>query len=462
MKHSYVTLGLCALLAGCGGGDDSPCDPVAQSGCDDSTVCEQVAGGTPACFAPVQIRGRVLNLETSAGVAGARVVAVDVNGAAMSGVAISGADGTYKLTLPARRAADGMPAASTVSLRADASGYDSFPGTVRQALPIDTSIAIVDGDGYVVTSALTDIGLFARTGAGTASIRGHAAVPDDHVGILVVAEATGVGRAVIAARDGDYQIFNVPPGRYTLTAYALGHVYSAVDVDVANTAVSADLSLAADATGTLTGSVSIVNGGGASMTSVVAFVESTFDPVTGRGVPPPGLRAPQTGAPDVTGAFTIAGVPPGRYVLVAAFENDGLVRDPDHCISGTADVHVQVAAGTTVAAPSTFKVTGALAVMSPGALGAEQVTGTPTFRWADDSGEDQYLVEVFDGFGQRIWMATTPGVSGGNPSMAYAGPALVPGMYYQYRVTSSKQNGGQGMRCELARTEDLRGLFFVR
>ncbi len=461
MKYSYVAIGLCALLVGCGG-DDSPCEPLAQSGCGDGMVCEQVSGGGPSCFAPVQIRGRVIDLGTSAGVAGARVVAVDVNGAAMSGVAVSGADGTYKLSLPSQRAEDGTPAASTLSLRADAAGYESFPGTLRQALPIDTGSATVDGDGYVVTSALTDLGLFRNTGAGVGSIRGHAAVPDDHAGILVVAESTGAGHAVIAARDGDYQIFNLPAGHYTVTAYALGHVYSPLEVDVASVAVAADLVLSADSAGTLTGSVSIVNGGGASQTSVVAFVESTFDPITGRGVPPPGLRAPQTGAPDVTGAFTIAGIPPGRYVLVAAFENDGLVRDPDHCISGTADVHVQIGAGATVSAPSTFKVTGALTIMSPGAVAAEPVTGTPTFRWADDSGEDQYLVEVFDGFGQRIWMATTPGVSGGNPSMAYAGPALTAGMYYQYRVTSSKQTGGQGQRCELARTEDLRGVFFVQ
>ncbi|MEO7093103.1 MAG: carboxypeptidase-like regulatory domain-containing protein, partial [Polyangiales bacterium] len=243
---------MCALLVGCGG-DDSPCDPVAQSGCDDGAVCEQVSGGEATCFAPVLIRGRVIDLGTSAGVAGARVVAVDINGAAMSGVAVSGADGKYALTLPAQRAEDGTPAAFPVSLRADAAGYESFPGTLRQALPIDTATAIIDGDGYVVTSTLTDIGLFGSTVAAAGSIRGHAAVPDDHAGILVVAEAAGVGHAVIAARDGDYQIFNLPAGHYTVTAYSLGHVYAALEVDVASAAVAADLALSADSAGTLTG-----------------------------------------------------------------------------------------------------------------------------------------------------------------------------------------------------------------
>src|SRR5258705_7371189 len=108
------------LAAGCGG-DSGPCDPVAQSGCDNGKVCEQVAGSsTPACFAPVELHGRVLNLATHAGIAGARVVAVDVNGAAASGVAISAADGTYALQGPAERATGGAAAAVPVPPRAAA------------------------------------------------------------------------------------------------------------------------------------------------------------------------------------------------------------------------------------------------------------------------------------------------------------------------------------------------------
>src|SRR5262249_40168898 len=155
-----------------------------------------------------------------------------------------------------------------------------------------------------------------------------------------------------------------------------------------------DLKLTSDAPGSMTGQVDIVNPGNGTATSVVAFVESTYDPVTGRGVPPPGIRAPATGMPNVSGAFTIDQVPPGKYVVVAAFENDNLVRDPDHCIAGTTDVHVTVAAGAAAPIATAFKVTGALDVMSPGANQAEAVTAAPTLKWADDSGEDQYLVEV--------------------------------------------------------------------
>lgn len=452
-------LWLIMVVAGCGG-DSGPCDPVAQSGCDNGKACEQVAGSdTPACFAPVELHGRVLDLAKTSGVANARVVAVDVNGAAVSSVAISGADGSYALQVPAQRGTGGAPGAFPVTLRADAAGYQSFPGTIRQPLPIDVATATAMNGTYVVQSSLTDIGLLAVTAAGTGAVHGRVEVPDDHAGVLVVAETAGKGSAVIAARDGDYAIFNLAPGDYSVTAYARGHVYTPATAHVAGD-TKLDLALSKDAPGSLSGQIQIVNGGTGSATSVVVFVESTFDATTGRGVPPPGIRAPATGVPNVTGAFTIDGVPPGKYVVVAAFENDDLVRDPDHCIAGTADVHVQVTAGQAAPIATAFKVTGALAVMSPGATQAEAVKTAPTLKWADDSSEDQYVIDVFDGFGQKVWNTTIPGVSGGTPMVAYGGP-MTPGMYYQFRVTSTKAQGGTGgMPCELSRTEDLRGVFY--
>lgn len=456
-----LRLGLAALVAvaGCGG-DSGKCDPVAQTGCDSPKVCEQVAGtDAPACFAPVELHGHVIDIATGAGVAGARVVAVDVNGAAASGVAVSAADGGYVLPVPAQRSADGTPGAFPVTLRADAAGYDSFPGTIRQPIPVDIATAVSMNGAYVVESSLTDIGLLVRAGAGAGSLHGTVEIADDHAGVLVVAETGGKGSAVIAARDGDYKIFNLAAGHYTVTAYARGHVYSSAEVDVAGD-VKLDLALSSAMPGSLAGAVDRVDPGTGTVTSVVAFVESTFDPLTGRGVPPPGLRAPASGPPTITGAFTIDGVPPGRYVVVAAFENDDLVRDLDPCISGTDDIHAQVTAGQATQA-GTFKITGALAVMSPGATQAEAVTTAPVLKWADDSSEEHYVIDVFDAFGQKVWNTTIPGVSGGTPMVAYGGP-MVPGMYYQFRVTSTKINGGTGMTCILSRTEDLRGVFYVK
>jgi hypothetical protein len=290
-------------------------------------------------------------------------------------------------------------------------------------------------------------------------ISGKVEVPDNTTGIVVVAEGGGKGYATVAARNGEYAILNVPPGAYNVTAYATDFNYLGGTADVANNTAKLDIHLSDDATSAISGQVSIVNGDGASQTSIVLFIESTYDPITGRGVTVPGLRAPRTGVPNISGAFTMEGVPAGNYVIVAAFENDGLVRDPDLCIAGTDDVHIAVAAATPLTIPDSFKITGALPVIDPGATGAQGVTGAPTFSWGDDSSEDQYLVEMFDSYGRLVWMKTMSGVSGGTPTMAYDGPALVPSMFYQFRVTSAKTSTG-GL-CNISRTEDLKGVFFV-
>jgi hypothetical protein len=417
-------------------------------------VCENVSGAQPACFAPIAVEGRVFDLNNQTGVASARVVAVDVNGAAVSNVVTSASDGKYKLPIPTDRNADGTPVSlGTVTLRADAQGYDAFPGTVRQPLPIDMTAAVADGDGLTVKSTLTDIAMLAAADGGAAGrIEGKVELPDGSTGAVVVAEANGTGYPAIVARNGEYAILNVPAGSYTVNAYMTGHNYTVATADVAAATVKVDLKLAADEASAVSGLASIVNGGGATTTSVVLFIESTYDPATGRGVTVPGLRAG-----DVTTAFSIEGVPAGKYVVVAAFENDGLVRDPDLCIAGTDDVHIEVAAATPLAISDTFKITGALAVTDPGATTAQAVTGVPTFKWVDDSGESQYLVELFDAYGQRVWMKTMPGVSGGTPTMTYDGPALTSGMYYQFRVTSSSNNN-----CALSRTEDLKGVFYMQ
>ena len=132
------------------------------------------------------------------------------------------------------------------------------------------------------------------------------------------------------------------------------------------------------------------------------------------------------------------------------------MRDPDTCIAGTAIVHQEFTSGQTIALSQGMKITGALDVISPGATGPEAVTSaTPTFTWQDDSSEDNYHVTVVDSLGTEIWNTDIPGTSGTNPSVVYAGPALQQRTYYQFHAVSSKNH------CELAQTEDLKGIFYL-
>jgi hypothetical protein len=435
---------------------DDTCDPVGEDGCGDGLVCEEVEGGEPACFAPVRIGGRVFDLENEDGIGAARVGALDANGSPASSIAVSDPDGAYALSVPAVRDDEGAPVRADVTLRADASGYVSFPSGVRTALPIDLSASAASEDGWTVALPSTDLGLVEQPeGTGTASVHGTVETTQDGAGVLVVVEQGGVGTTAIADIDGSYAVFNLDSGAADVTAYARGASYEHEVVELEDDAAAeVDLARSDDATGAVSGDVQIVNAPGGAVTSVILVVESTFDEMLARGEMPPGLRAPSPPAdPNVSGSYGITGVPAGRYVLLASFENDDLVRDPDTSIGGTQIQHIEIASGETVSAEG-FKVTEALGLTSPGSDAPEMVTQAPLLRWEDDSSEDAYSVEVFDALGQLVWSEEIDGVSGDDPSLLYGGP-LERGMYYQVRVTSIKDG------VPISRTEDLRGVFWM-
>jgi hypothetical protein len=298
----------------------------------------------------------------------------------------------------------------------------------------------------VVKSSATDIELIplaASTNLGSVSGKVIAPAPG---GTLIVSGSV----TAIADHAGAYTLFNVPAGNVTVSGYA-----SNLQITPAQAAVVAgqdtlgvDLkAIEGAATATVSGNVQIVNAPGGSLTSVVLAVEETFQESVARGEVPRGLRAA-----NISGAFSIKGVPNGKYVVLAAFENDGLVRDPDTSIGGTQIVHITVS-GADQTISQGFKVTGALAVISPGAAGPEDVSGTPVFKWKDDSSEDSYDVFVFDALGTEVWKTNIPSMQGKDVSVTYAGPALISGMYYQFRAVSIKST------VPISATEDLKGVF---
>lgn len=427
------------------------CSVDRQTGCGDGEACESIPGHGAGCFSPVTVSGRVLDLATGEPVADARVVARDANNAAVSGIAISNADGEYTLAVPTPRDPDGGLLSNPVTLRADALGYVTFPRAPRQAIPVDTAMA--SGDPLDLRTSATDVALIAlpsSEGLGTVAGKVDAERPRGTVVVAGGALETGGGVTGIADFDGSYVVFNVPAGAVAVKGYKAGLQLEGATADVRAGEVTEGVDLAeiGDATAAVDGKVEIVNPGDGTNTSVILVVEETFDPSFASGEAPPGLRVG-----DVSGDFHLEGVPDGNYIALAAFENDFLVRDPDTSIGGTSIVHL-VVSGDSVVLSESFKVTGSLDVVSPD--GEEVVAGTPTFVWSDDSGEDHYEIVVYDAFGNLVWERTdVPGVSGSSTvEVTYEGPALEPGTLYQFRATSIK-NGGS----PLARTEDLRGVF---
>ncbi len=320
----------------------------------------------------------------------------------------------------------------------------------------------------VLDTPTTEVALIPLTNAGGGTIHGSIGGDEGPVpaGTLVIAEGAGTPAPYgLADRSGEFTIFNVPPGAVTVSGYRSGIEVTPASVDVAaGTTHEVELTVAAsgDALASVSGSASIVNAPGGSQTSVVLVPSSVFNEPLERGPVPFGLRAPDPGiAVNVNGAFTISQVPAGTYKVLAAFENDDLVRDPDISIAGTQIQEITVTSGQTVEVPENFKVTEALAVVRPGAEEPEGVSGTPTFEFADDSSEDRYIVVVYDALGDLIWEKTdVPGVSGSDTvEVEYGGPALISGMWYQFWATSVRDK--QGDETRISRTEDLRGVFYA-
>jgi hypothetical protein len=453
------------LLAACG--DDKECKLDDPESCSDGLVCENVNGQEkPMCFAPVQVEGKVFDLGSGAAVANAEVTALDANGAPASGVAVSGADGRYSLRIPTQRSDDkGTPVGVRLTLRAGAQNYQPFPSGLRVALPIDTTGAASaeEDKPWVFASAQTDVGLVALEAAekGRPAVSGTVELGTGK-SALVVVEGNGHAYSAVADSSGKWKVFNVVPGGgYKAQAYVKGANYTPVDVSVQPAVETSGVAIrkAGDSSATVSGTVQLVAGANGAGTSVVMVVESTFNAALIRGEVPPGLRAPDPGlAPTVTGSYAITGVPDGKYVVLAAFENDGNVRDPDPNISGTQIAHITVANGTPSASPS-FKVTGAIQMVGPGAgETTEMVAGTPTFTWKPYSSAKSYELRVFDSQGTVVWenLAFTPTTSG-DVSLAYGGPALTPGLVYQWRATA-KGNASN----PISNTEELRGLFSVQ
>jgi len=340
-----------------------------------------------------------------------------------------------------------------LTLRADASGYATFPSGLRVALPIDAAEPKnVDGQ-WRIENPSTDVALDRLPSTdGLGTVRGVVRA-DDAGGTLVVSGEA----SALAAQDGTFTLFNVASGSAEIRGYKAGIQLApaAATVRAGATVEGVELLASADPLGTVSGTVSFVNAG-TSETSVVLVVKSTFNQSLARGEVPIGLRQFPVG-----GQYSFAGVPAGDYVVLAAFENDGLVRDPDTAIGGT--VIQELTVGSALVSVPGFKITGALAVLAPGADGPEAVTGTPTFRWADDSSEDGYDVTVYDTFGNAIFhdpdVARVTGSA--DVSLTYQGPTLTPG-YYQFRAVSWRaEKGAGGARTYISATEDLKGVFVI-
>jgi hypothetical protein len=446
--------------------DEEAGDEDEEPVCADNLACEPTDEGY-ICAAPIEIHGMVIDGLTQAPIEGAVIAALDETGAPVGNSARSDVMGHYVLRVSARRDPEGLLASDVRwTLFSVAPDYATFPGGLRSPLPVDATapIEMEDDDEHtftVIENATTTVALLplADDRKGGITVTGYVGgeVPG---GTLVVAEgAEAPAPYTIADSSGAFVLFNVPSTSTSIRGYRQGLELAPTTITASGDVVDLQLAVTTEGIDELArvdGTVNIVNAEGGSMTSVVLVPSILFDPLLERGAVPFGLRAPSLpDAPSVSNAFSIAGVPSGDYHVLVAFENDRLVRDPDTGIAGTEIQQIAVPTSGVSGVETGFKVTEALTVVGPGAETPEVVTAPPTLVWVDDSSEDNYELRVIDALGNVTWeVLDVPRVTGsGNVEVLYEGPALQPGMYYQFRATSIKDGS------PISRTEDLRGVF---
>lgn len=444
------------------------CDPEDRNSCGKDRACELTQDGLYGCFLPVTISGMVFDSATGEPIEGAHVMAADNTGASASNISVTDELGAYEVRVPVTRDASGIPAEGVFTLRASAQDYEKFPHGIRPSIPIDGTTGVSSETGWNISNPATDIALILLPVdmQGLPYVEGQVVVDAtadvSPAGVLVVLEGGDTAPMGFSDLDGYFTLFNVPEGSYQAKGYKAFLQLTPVDLEMTATQSATGIELLQNSQelGVVSGSINIVDPGDGDFTTVVLVPTSTFDEAFKKGEVPTGLRSPPPPAtPDVSGAFTIEGVPDGDYVVLAAFENDYLVQDPDPNIAGTSIVYISVpeTGSYDVELPESFKITGALGITSPGALKPEAVEEPVTFIFEDDSSEDGYLVIVFNAFGDEVWRNdTVPSVSGSaTVEVPYEGPALVPGMYYQFRAWSIKDGD------PISTTEDLLGVFYL-
>lgn len=436
------------LFAACGS-DNTQCNPNDSSSCDNGQVCEAYTDGSGmhnACVAPTLLKGKVTNAQTNAAVTGARVVAIDGDTHEATGsVAITDAMGNYSIRVTPARMSGSM---KSYTLRVSAAGYNDFPSGIRVALPI--VVAYQDPKAAATITGPQNVELIPIANAPAGAIAGTVS-GDKHAGVLVVAtDANNKGYSAVADGGGGYVIFNVPDGTYTVNGYFIGVEFA----PVANVAVAGarkdgvNLAAAGAAQGVLTGTLDYVAGAPSGQaTSVVLRLSSTKEV-------PPGFSAPAMNAT----AYTLSGVPSGTYDVLAAFPNDGLIKDPDPGIAGTAIPTATCSGASCTCSGGTcsFKVTDPVAMAAPDADAI--VMGTPMFTWTAYPSAAKYTIDVFDS--QGIPICTIDNIAAGATSQAYGGTGcgtLNPGLFYQWHITAFRQTGGNYIPTSAS--EDLRGVW---
>ena len=393
------------------------------------------------------IKGKIIDSETTTSISGVLVSVYDPNTNTALGITTtSSSDGNYSLTLDP----------GSYSLRLFRQGYESVPpaGVSPVVLTVDVGKTIVN-DFEMDKSTIVNAGYI--SGKVTYNNNGVA-------NVLVVADDGSKGYSSTTDQSGNFVIYNIPVGTYTVRCWKSGYSSDyATPVVTANTQTSnVNLTLTEDAGYTVSGQISFLATG--SVEIDVALVH----PITKE--PIPGLTTKTVG-----GEYSFSNVPNGTYIGRASYENDTKVLDPDWIVKNGEPTVIVNAASVQL----DFSVTGAVTLTSPtNALTTTEpvvvTTLTPTFTWVAYSSVSDYVIEVSDVSGHVIWGGFSNNWNTKNIvipktqlSITYnsdgnATASLESGKIYRWRIYVSKDDNSETNGWKLISvSEEQQGLFKV-
>jgi hypothetical protein len=350
-------------------------------------------------------------------------------------------------------------------VKVTAQGFNPVPLTNQAAIPFE----IIDGQ-----TTMESIILDAHPNAGnTGQVSGIVMIPAPDLNgvseVLVIAEDSvqELFASCVSGPDGDFVLFNVEPGSYTLSTYHSGYrqISDPVPVDVIVEGIHEenDIEIFTHANADLSGQVTflaITNG----IVDITLIHPGTRDTI-------PGLSTLN----NTNNTYLLESIPPGTYIAWASFRNDDYVMDPNWIFKeGLPEITFDVNTPDQIL---DFSVTGAVTITDPtneASLVVPEIIHelTPTFTWEKYPSAQEYIVEVFDSQGNTIWggfddagVVQHAQITAAQTSVEFdfdgsARAALQDGETYRWKIYADKDDVLNVQEDTLiSSSEDLMGLF---
>ncbi len=219
-------------------------------------------------------------------------------------------------------------------------------------------------------------------------------------GSLVIAtrQSDSITISGISGPDGVYILYNVPAGIYDMQGFLEGWYQTSpvcsVGVTSGNVTQHVDIPMTAVRGAALSGMITF-------LASVNSKVDVTLaHPVSYEAIP--GLFTMMLANRN----YAIDSIPPGTYIPWASYRNDGYVMDPDWIRKF--GLPVMTFLQNDSAKTLDFSITDAILIISPTNHGDTLIpvnisTTTPEFVWTSYPSTQEYIVGVYNEFGDLIW-----------------------------------------------------------